>query len=91
MQIIVRIFGELSEILGNRHVLEIESDSMIGVALDMLVGLTGQKEGYFGEYQVGGADVAILVNGRNIELLKGLMTPIKDGDEIVILIPTSGG
>jgi len=91
MEIIVRIFGELSEILGNRHELEVESDSNVGVALNKLVRLTGQKEGYFGEYWIGGADVAILVNGRNIELLEGLMTPIKDGDEIVILIPTSGG
>jgi MoaD family protein len=91
MEIIVRIFGELSEILGNRHELEVEDDSNVGVALNKLVRLTGQKEGYFGEYRIGGADVAILVNGRNIELLEGLMTPIKDDDEIVILIPTSGG
>jgi molybdopterin converting factor small subunit len=40
---------------------------------------------------VGGGDLAILVNGRNVELLDGLMTALRDGDEVVILVPTSGG
>ncbi|MDH5201545.1 MAG: MoaD/ThiS family protein [Candidatus Bathyarchaeota archaeon] len=40
---------------------------------------------------MGGGDLAILVNGRNIELLGGVETPLRDGDEVVILVPTSGG
>jgi len=32
-----------------------------------------------------------LVNGRNIVFLKGIDTPLKDGDGIAILSPVAGG
>ena len=33
----------------------------------------------------------VLVNGRNIELLRGLETELMDGDLVVLLPPLSGG
>jgi molybdopterin converting factor small subunit len=50
-----------------------------------------RRRGYLGRYRVGGADLAILVNGRNIDLLMGIETILKDGDDVVILIQNMGG
>jgi molybdopterin synthase sulfur carrier subunit len=35
--------------------------------------------------------VRIMVNGQTIEFLEGMATPLKEGDEILILPPASGG
>jgi molybdopterin synthase sulfur carrier subunit len=35
--------------------------------------------------------VQIMVNGQKINFLQGMETPLKDGDEVLILPPASGG
>ncbi|MBI4790533.1 MAG: MoaD family protein [Chloroflexi bacterium] len=35
--------------------------------------------------------VQIMVNGQTIHYLEGIKTPLKDGDEVLILPPVSGG
>jgi len=35
--------------------------------------------------------VRVMVNGQTIEFLDGVETPLKDGDEVLILPPASGG
>jgi len=35
--------------------------------------------------------VRVMVNGQSINFLEGMNTPLKDGDEILILPPASGG
>jgi molybdopterin synthase sulfur carrier subunit len=35
--------------------------------------------------------VRIMVNGQTIQFLKGLETPLNEGDEVLILPPVSGG
>ncbi|CAG1014516.1 hypothetical protein ANAEL_05000 [Anaerolineales bacterium] len=35
--------------------------------------------------------VRIMVNGQTIDFLEGLETPLKEGDEVLILPPASGG
>jgi molybdopterin converting factor small subunit len=50
-----------------------------------------KRQSYLGKYKVGGGDLAILVNGRNIALLDGVKTALWDGDEVVLLPPTAGG
>lgn len=46
-------------------------------------------------YGEGGTDllphIRVMVNGRDIGFLKGLSTELKDGDEILVLPPVSGG
>ncbi len=37
------------------------------------------------------AYVRIMVNGRMIQFLEGMKTPLKDGDEVQIIPPASGG
>ena len=35
--------------------------------------------------------VRIMVNGQTIQLLEGMQTPLKEGNEVLILPPVSGG
>jgi molybdopterin synthase sulfur carrier subunit len=35
--------------------------------------------------------VRIMINGQTIEFLEGMDTPLKEGDEVLILPPASGG
>jgi len=35
--------------------------------------------------------VRIMVNGQTIQFLEGMETPLKEGDEVLILPPASGG
>ena len=35
--------------------------------------------------------VRIMVNGQTIQFLQGMETPLKEGDEVLILPPVSGG
>jgi molybdopterin converting factor small subunit len=92
MKVTVRVFGELAPIIGNRHVQELGEGATIMTLTGKLAKKAGLKRhGYLGSYKVGGGDLAILVNGHNIELLDGVKTALRDGDEVVLLIPTSGG
>lgn len=82
----------MAQIVGNRHNLELDEKASISTLANEIARITGQKrQGYLGEFEVGGSEMAILVNGRNIDLLDGLETVLRDGDEVVLLIPTMGG
>jgi sulfur-carrier protein len=35
--------------------------------------------------------VRVMVNGQTIQYLQGMSTPLKEGDEVLILPPASGG
>ena len=35
--------------------------------------------------------VRVMINGQTIEFLEGMETPLKEGDEVLILPPASGG
>ena len=92
MEITVRVFGEISQAIGNRHIIDLEEGADIKALTNRIAEKTRQKRrGYFGEYKVGGKELGILLNGKNIELLKGLRTLLKNGDEVVLLIYTMGG
>jgi MoaD family protein len=92
MKINVRIFGDLTTILGHRHVVELDEGSTISILANRIAEKHGTtRQGYLGRYKVGGSDLAVLVNGRNIHLLDGSDTVLHDGDEVVILPPAAGG
>jgi len=92
MKISVRVFGDLAPVLGRRHTLKLDEDSTVGTLTSRIANQAGMKrQGYLGNYKVGGGDLAVLVNGRNIDLLDGVKTALRDGDEVVILPPTAGG
>ena len=92
MKVKVRVFGDLIPIIGKRHSLELEEGTSIGLLASMIAENAGLKRrGYLGNYRVIGGDLAVLVNGKNIDLLDGLETPLHDGDEVVFMPPVAGG
>jgi len=92
MRISVRVFGDLVHILGRRHNLVLNEGATVGSLTGRIAESAGLKRhGYLGHYRVSGGDLAILVNGRNIDLLEGPGTVLRDGDEVVILPPAAGG
>ena len=92
MKINVRVFGELSETTGKKHTIELQEGANVKNLTNKIGEKIGQqRQGYLGNYKVGGKELAILINGKNVELIEGLQTPLVDGDEVVLLIYTMGG
>ncbi len=92
MKVTVRVFADLVPVIGRKHSLELDDDATVGTLTSKIARKVGQKRrGYLGNYRIIGGDLAILVNGRNIDLLEGLKTPLSDGDEVVFMPPAAGG
>lgn len=92
MKVTVRVFADLVPVIGRRYSVELESGATVGTLTSKVARKAGQKRrGYLGNYRIVGGDLAILVNGRNIDLLGGLNTPLSEGDEVVYLPPAAGG
>ncbi len=91
MKILVRVFGDISQIIGKRHEVDVPDGSTVSTVTNKVGEKSSQPIGYLGEFQVGGKDLAILVNGKNIDMIEGPATKLRDGDEIVVMQPTAGG
>ncbi len=92
MKVTVRVFADLVPLIGRKHYLELDDDATVGTLTSKIARKAGQKRrAYHGNYRIIGGDLAILVNGRNIDLLEGLKTPLSDGDEVVFMPPAAGG
>ncbi len=92
MKVKVRVFADLVPVIGRKHHMELDDGATVGILTSEIAKKTGQKRrGHLGNYRVIGGDLAILVNGRNIDLLDGLNTPLGDGDEVVFMPPAAGG
>jgi molybdopterin synthase sulfur carrier subunit len=91
MKIIVRVFGDISQIIGRRHELELPDGATVSTVATKVGEKSGQRQGYLGEFRVGGKDLAILVNGKSIDMIDGAQTKLKEGDEVVVMQPTAGG
>ena len=92
MKVNVRLFGDVSESVGSKHTVEIDDNTTvlnITNAIQKKAGLT--RGGFIGEFRVGGQDVAIMINGKNIALLEGVQTVLSDGDDVVIMPFVVGG
>ena len=88
----MRVFGDLTAILGKKHILELDEGSTVLSLTNRMAKEHGLKrQGYLGNYRVGGDDLAVLVNGRNIRLLDGPETVLHEGDEVVVFQPVAGG
>ncbi|RLI51475.1 hypothetical protein DRO61_02395 [Candidatus Bathyarchaeota archaeon] len=90
MRIKVRAFGDLKNKLGNEKIIEIRDIATVETLFSKLAILTRTfKKDYLGNHKVG-ADLAVLINGKNMNTLEKPLV-LKDGD-IVELIPfTVGG
>ena len=81
MRVRILIFGELSHHLSRSLSLKLEEGATVRSIIRLLSERAGRNiEGF-----------TVLVNGRNIELLRGLETELMDGDLVVLLPPLSGG
>ena len=91
MKVTIRVFGDISAIIGRRHEVELAEGATITTIAAKIGSQTGQRQGYLGEFRVGGKDLAILVNGKSIDMMDGTQTKLRGGDEVVIMQPTAGG
>jgi len=92
LKVTVRAFGDLIKILGSEIVVELEPGSKIE---DLALKL-GEKAGKptrdrIGDHDLTGPEFNVLLNGRNILTLEGLMTPLKHGDIVALFPPLVGG
>ena len=92
MKIKVRLFGDVAEMVGGKHTVELEDDSTILTLTNTIQRDTGHSRGgYLGEFKVGGPDLAIMINGKNIQLLDGVETKLCSDDDVVIMPFVVGG
>ncbi len=91
MRVIVRVYGPISSIIGKRYAVEEQDGVTVDTVLNQISEKTGQRRGFLGDFRIGSHDLAIIVNGKNIDILDGTKSRLSDGDEIVVVQPTSGG
>jgi molybdopterin synthase sulfur carrier subunit len=96
MKVKVRVFGDLIDFLGSAE-LTINLDDEAKVA-DLISKIDEVKAGFKEKMEIlsrrrGAADfgLTMLVNGKNINVLNGLETRLKDNDTVVFLPPVAGG
>lgn len=92
MKIRVRLFGDVSETVGSKHTVEMDDEASILSLTNKIqkkAGLT--RGGYIGEFKVGGQEIAIMINGKNIALLDGVKTKLSENDDVVIMPFVVGG
>jgi molybdopterin converting factor small subunit len=92
MKVKVRLFGDLAQMVGSKHIVELDDNSTVLSLTNQIQRESGyNRGGYIGDFKVGGPDLAIMVNGKNIQLLDGINTEICDKDDVVIMPFVVGG
>jgi MoaD family protein len=91
MRVTIRVYGPISAIIGKRHEVEEQDGATVGAVLKRISEKTGQSRGFLGDFRIGSHDLAIIINGKNIEVLEGTKSRLNDGDEVTVVQPTSGG
>lgn len=93
MKVKVKFFALVRELAGTK---ELEIEGREGMRInDLLKELANILPEKFRDYIFEGNEVSrsliILVNGKGISEMNGLETELKDGDEVALLPPVSGG
>lgn len=94
MSVKVKYFALLREITGKREEdIEVAEGTCVDELLEKLSAKYGKR---FRDYVYGLGEfkrltLTFLLNGRNIELMDGFKTKLKDGDTLSILPPVAGG
>jgi MoaD family protein len=94
VQVRVRLFGDIAEQAGKPSLaVELGDEADLGAlltALDRVTGRAVSSSVLFNEQTIHPA-VAILVNGNNVLLGKGLATALREGDQVSMMPLISGG
>lgn len=94
MRILVKFLANIREITDESEIeLEIRPGDSIETVMKTLELRYGKdfKEATTGITASGIPNVSILVNGRDIDFLKGLKTELQEGDIVVLIPPVAGG
>jgi molybdopterin converting factor small subunit len=92
MKVRVRVFGDVASSIGNKHIVELnEGATVLSLTNTIQKNAGNARQGYLAEFKVGGADLAIMVNGKNIALLDGVDTKLFDDADVVIMPFVVGG
>jgi molybdopterin converting factor small subunit len=91
MQVNVKVFGEIASTVGAEHTLELTENTSILSLTNTISERAGLRKGYMGEFRVGSDELAIMINGKNVVILDGLDTVLKQGDLVVIMPSIFGG
>jgi sulfur-carrier protein len=85
----VRLFANIREIMGERE-LFLDSTTVSGV-LDLLTSIEPDLRDVLFEDGALRPYITVLLNGRNISEIDGVMSALSEGDEVAIFPPVSGG
>lgn len=92
MNVNVRAFGKLRELLGVEFTVTLQSEATVADLMEALSRRAGGVElAQASASPIMGPRLVILVNGLNAEALKGSATGLKEGDLISLLPPEIGG
>ena len=91
MPINIRIPTPLRKLTNNEDVIEIEANSVKAAISEMQSRYPGIQERLIDENGEVRRFVNVYVNEEDIRFLQNQETPLKDGDEIALIPPVSGG
>jgi len=79
----VIFLGEVRGAAGHSQI-EVEAETVAGLLAAMRMGIGAGFAGLLSKDGALQPDVEVLVNGRNIEFLEGLETPLRPADQVTI-------
>lgn len=91
MKVKVRSFAGFGNILGRESVSELQQNASVEDLLSVLCAAHEDLKALLFDQARLKEDVNILVNGKNIESLKGMKTELSEGDEVAIFPAAIGG
>ncbi len=92
MKIQVKAFATFREVMDSQIEMDLSEDATIRTLLAVLTARYHDLQGMmFAGPEILRDFVNILKNGRNIQFLAGLDTPLGDGDVIALFPPVAGG
>ena len=89
--IIARLSGELCKLTKGKEEVMLSADDVLGCINSLEEQFPGSKERFCDNQGEALASISIFVNGDNIDTLRGLRTPLKDGDEVDFMSAFAGG
>jgi sulfur-carrier protein len=92
MKVLVKAFATFREVMDSQIDMDLKEGATILTLLDeLMIRYKGLGEMMFDANGTLRSFINILRNGRNVQFLAGLDTPLSDGDVIALFPPLAGG